>query len=119
MIAGDGGARLAVAAWLILAARAIASIPFVRTQIARLHHGTASLTPTDTFQVAAVVIALAAVVVDERGGPSARVPSLCSPPAQVWWTRRRAIPAAKVIGLTQMGLGVALVAATAVGTLFV
>jgi hypothetical protein len=116
VIAGDGSTRLAIAAWMILAARAIASIPFVRTQIARLHRGSAALASTDAFQLSAGAIALAAVAVDDRMVVGAGA-VLVLAATQAWWTRRRYIPAAKVIGLTQMALGFALVAATAAGTL--
>jgi len=46
----------------------MASIPFVRTQIARLHHGSAPVASSGAFQVAAVAIALGAAAVDWRVG---------------------------------------------------
>ena len=41
-IAGGETGRLAVGLWLVIAARAVASIPFVRVQIDRLRHGSGS-----------------------------------------------------------------------------
>ena len=64
ILAGGGGARLAAAAWLVLTARSVASIPFVRTQIARLHHGTAPIATSDAFQAAGVLIGIGAAAVD-------------------------------------------------------
>ena len=42
-VAGDEGWRLAVALWMMLAARAVASIPYVRTQIVRARRGSSPL----------------------------------------------------------------------------
>jgi len=114
VIAGDGSGQLAVAAWMILAARASASIPFVRTQIARMRRGAASLGTSDTFQLAGAALALGAAAVDDQVvlGAGAVVALAV---AQAVATRRRNIPPVKVIGVRQMAFGLVVVAATAIG----
>lgn len=115
-VAGGGGWKLAIAAWLLLAARAVASIPFVRTQIARTRRGTIPLGATSVFQLAAATLALAAVGVDSRVLLGAlAVVALAI--AQAVAIRRTHIPVAQVIGLRQMAAGLLVVAATAVSVL--
>ena len=112
VIAGGEPARLAVAVWAVLAARALASIPFVRTQIRRLRHA-APLGATDAFQVAAALGAVAATIVDHRvvvGATSVVLVALVQMGAL-----RRPVPPAKVVGMRQMAMGLAVVAATAAG----
>ena len=114
VVAGGGSTRLAVAAWLILAARSIGAIPFVRAQIARLHRGVVSTRSSDLFQLLAVAVGAAAAVVD----PAVLVGSVgvvAIAAAHVVWARRSPVPPAKVLGLRQMALGFGLVAATAIG----
>lgn len=116
VVADDGPGTVAIAAWLILAARAIASIPFVRTQIVRLRHGTASLRTTDAMQFAGALVAVAAIAVE----PSAIVGAtavVALAVVQVGWLRHPTVPPAKVLGMIQMGLGLTVVAATAAGVL--
>jgi hypothetical protein len=114
VIAGDGDAMLAGAAWMILAARAFASIPYVRTQIVRTRRATVRLAPTDALQGFAALVAAGALVVDEQVllGTCAVVVLAA---AQSIALRREHIPAVKVIGLRQMAAGLAVVAATAIG----
>ena len=114
-IAGDAGTRLAMALWLILAARAVASIPFVRTLIARLHGRAASPATSDAAQAIGALVALAAIAVDAAvlaGAIAVLVVAL----VQVRWIRRP-IPPVKVVGLRQMLIGLAVVAVTAAGVL--
>lgn len=114
IVAGDETNRLALAASMILGGRAIASIPFVRTQIARLRHGHAVLTATNVFQVAGAVLAVTAIAVDERVTAGA-VAVVVVAALQAGWMRRPTVPVAKIIGMQQMALGLAIVAATAIG----
>jgi hypothetical protein len=51
---------------MILAARSLASIPYVRTQIARTHRRPTSLPATDAFQFTGAGLAVLAVAVDDR-----------------------------------------------------
>jgi len=114
IIAGDGPARLAAAAWLVLAARSIGAIPFIRTQIGRLHRGLVDTRSSDLFQLLALAVAAVAAFVE----PDVLVGSIAVAAIVVLhlvWVRRSPVPPAKVLGLRQMALGFALVAATALG----
>ncbi len=114
VVAGDGAAALAAAAWLVLAARSIGAIPFIRTQIGRLHRGAVSTRSSDLFQLLALVVATIAAVVD----PDVLLGSIAVVVIVVLhlvWVRRSPVPPAKVLGLRQMALGFVLVAATAAG----
>ena len=114
VIAGDGSARLAVAGWMILAARSVGAIPFIRTQILRLHRGAASTRSSDLFQLLALAIAAVAAIVE----PDVLVGSIAVAAIiglHLLWVRRSPVPPAKVLGLRQMALGFGLVIATAIG----
>ena len=114
VIAGGDTIRLSVAVSAVLAARALASIPFVRTQIVRLRHDT-TLGATDAFQVAAALVAIAATVVDYRVVVGAAAVVLVALVQAV--ALRGAVPPAKILGLRQLAMGLAVVAATAAGVL--
>lgn len=116
IVAGGQGWPLAVAVWMMLAARAVASIPYVRTQIVRMRRGSTPLGTTDLFQWAGVAIGFAAVAVDTRVLIGAVAVAAL---ATLQWTslRRAHIPPVKVIGLRQMAVGLVVVATTAVGVL--
>ncbi len=114
VMSGDGNVALAWAAWLILAARSIGAIPFIRTQIARLRRQMAGTRSSDLFQVLAVAVAAVAVVV-EPDVIIAAVVIVTIAVLQLVWVRRSPVPPAKVLGLRQMALGLVLVAATAIG----
>jgi hypothetical protein len=114
-IADGRSARLAVGLWLVLAARAVAAIPFVRVQIMRLRRGTGSTSSSDVAQAVGLAVAAAALLVDDRllVGALAIVALAI---VQSLWVRRDPIPA-KRLGLRQMAMGLGLVAVTAVGVL--
>jgi hypothetical protein len=112
-LAGGAGTRLAIGLWLVLAARAIGSIPFVRVQISRLHPRTTSPATSDRAQAAAAVVAAAAVAVEPAVAAGAlAIGALLV--AQLAWARRPPVPA-KVLGLRQLLLGLAVVGITAAG----
>ncbi len=116
VLAGGRSGGLAAGVWLVLAARAIGAIPFVRVQIMRLRRGHASVLQSDLAQVASVLIVSAAVFADPRllfGLVGVVVLAV----TQSVWVRRPPI-LAKQVGLRQMGLGLALVAVTAGGVLW-
>lgn len=115
VLADGGDGRIAAAAWIVLAARAITAIPFVRAQIARLHdrpNPAALLVAADVTAIVAAVgaawlepsvaagsVAVAAVVIVQR--LSARGP----------------VPRPAVLGARQLVFGLVVVAATALGVL--
>lgn len=111
VIAGEGEPELAVAAWLVLGGRGLASVPFVRTQIRRLHRGDLALGTTDTFQVVGALIALVAFAI-ERSVVAGSLSVVVLAAAQMVWLKRPVAPA-KVTGLRQMAFGFAVVGATA------
>ena len=111
VVAGDGETRLAIAAWLILAGRGLASVPFVRTQIQRLHRGEASLGSTDLFQLLGALLALSAIAL-ESAVVAGSVAVVLLAVAQAAWLRRPAAPP-MVTGYRQMAFGFAVVGATA------
>jgi hypothetical protein len=113
LIADGRSIVLAVGVWLVLAARVIGSVPYVRTQIMRLRRGEGAIRGSDLAQFAAVVVAVVAVVVDHRlvlGAVAVAVVVGC----HLGWTRRPPVEA-KIIGLREMALGLAIVLATAAG----
>jgi hypothetical protein len=115
-LAGGAGAALAAGLWLVLAGRSIAAIPFVRVQIARWRGGSPGANggdPARAGAIAGVAVALVAVALDVRLALGAAV-VLAAVGLHWWWSRRPPSPA-KVVGLQQLALGMALVATTAVG----
>jgi hypothetical protein len=114
LAAGRSG-WLAASLWLILTARAIGSIPFVRVQIVRLRRGEGPVWSSDVAQVASVVVGLAAIAVDNRAVAGAVGVAVLAA-LQAGWTRRPPQPARR-LGLRQMAAGLGLVAATALGVL--
>jgi hypothetical protein len=112
-LAGDASWRLALALWIILAARAVASVPFARVQVLRLRSTPPPTTTSDIGQVAALAVAALAVMVESSvlaGAVAVAVVAL----VQFAWSRGPARPA-KVVGFSQLGFGLAVVVATAIG----
>jgi len=102
--------------WLVLTARAIGAIPFVRVQIFRLRRGHGPVRHSDLAQVTAVAIATMAMMADRRllaGSVGVLLLAL----ARSVWVRQAPIPA-KRLGVREMAIGIALVASTAVGVLW-
>jgi hypothetical protein len=115
MAAGKPG-RLAIAAWLVLAARSIGAIPFVRVQIVRLRRGAAdprTQNLSSACEVVAVGMGGVAVIVDQRWWPGAAGLVAIAVLQTVWL--RRPPTVAKVLGMRQMALGLGLVAVAAIG----
>ena len=86
VLAGGGTTSVAIAAWILLAARAIASVTFARVQVTR---GRSQATPrvaSDVAQVAGVVGALVACAVDADAAVGA-VCVLAVAIAQFAWSR--------------------------------
>jgi hypothetical protein len=105
--------RLAIALWMVLAARATASVPFARGQVRRVRSGAQPLLVTDVGQLGGAILAVGAWAVDSDvllGSIAVLVVVV----AQLVWSRRPARPA-KVVGLRQLALGLVVVAATATG----
>ena len=115
VVAGGAPTAVALVAWAVLAARSIAAIPYVRTQVQRLHRPTAAPGPggSDLAQVAGVVVAAAAVAVE----PAAAVGALAvaaTAVVRVVGVRRPPVPAVR-LGAVESAHGLLVVVATAVG----
>jgi hypothetical protein len=111
--AGGADWPLALGLWLVLGARILSSIPHVRAQVLRLHghHAPGSLTLVG--DVAALLVAAGAVLLDASLLLGAlAIAALIG--IQRFTLLRPARPA-RVLGVRQMILGFAVVAATAVG----
>lgn len=115
VLAGGGDARLAIGAWLVLAARATTSIPHVRAQIARLHGRASPTRAAAAGDVAAVALVAAAVALD---------PSLAAGAVAVVVVMAlqrlatgKPVPRPVVLGLRQMAMGSGVVIVTALGVL--
>lgn len=115
MVALAGGANpsLAVAMWLVLAARAVTSIPWVRRQVLALHGRADAEPPQMLWDVAAVALAASAVAVSPSavGGTLAVFGVIVLQRAMAGSTQR-----AVVLGIRQTVLGLAVVVATWLGT---
>lgn len=115
LVAHGDDIRLAAAVWLVLAARSVGAIPFVRAQILRARRGITDVRSSDVAQSVAVAIAACAVLF-RRDAAAGAVGVLVLAVVQAWWSRHDP-PAVKVLGLRQMALGLLLVAVTATGVL--
>ncbi len=115
VIASGKGAALAAGVWLVLAARALGAIPFVRIQIMRLRRGHAPVSQSDLAQAVSLAIGLVAFVLDRRLAAGLVWVALLAA-LQTVWVRQAPIPA-KQLGLRQMAIGLGLVALTSAGVL--
>lgn len=113
VLADDRSTMLAIALWTLLAARAIASIPFVRIQLRRLRNQAFRRSASDLAQVVATGIGVLAIAFDEQV-LAGFVALLLLAAFQVGAVRRTP-PRAAIIGSMQLVLGLALVGITAVG----
>lgn len=113
VLADGGDPRLAVGAWLVLAARVATSIPHVRAQIARLHRRPSQERAAVFGDVAALGLGLVAVGLDRglwAGGLAVLVVIALQRAAT-----SRPVPRPVTLGLRQMAVGFAVVLATAAG----
>ena len=115
VLADGGDARLAGGLWLILVARNATSIPFVRDQIARLHHRPPSPTTLIVADLVSLGAATAAVWLD----PALAVGAVAVAGIVVYQrlSARRVPARATVVGLREMALGLGLVVVAAAGVL--
>ncbi len=113
VLADGGGARLAVGAWLVLGARAVTSIPYVRGMIARLHGRPQPTALSALADIAALVSVVAAIILDH-----ALIIGCAAVVLVINIQRfggRGSVPRPAVIGAQQMTMGFTVVVATAIG----
>jgi hypothetical protein len=106
VLAGGGAASVAAGAWLVIAARAVASLPYVRFQLQRARRRPARRWAEDLAQLAAVAMVLAGVGLGWlpwRAG----VPVFGLAAVQLTLARLAPPSKATVVGLQQLFLGVA------------
>jgi hypothetical protein len=107
VLAGGGDVSLAIAAWAVVAARATASLPFVRYQ---LHRTGARSLPRIGSDGAQVGVGLAAVAAGAAGWwPWPVVGALVALAGMQLALARLAVPRAAFVGVQQLVLGLALV----------
>ncbi len=112
-LAGGTSARLALALWLIVAARVVTSIPFVRARIAAMHHRDSSSGLLVAADVAALVLAVAGVAMDRSVVVGAV--AIVGLVAFQRVASRQPPPRVGIIGVQQVVVGLVVVVATAVG----
>jgi hypothetical protein len=112
-LAGGEGYALSFALWVVLAARATASVPFARVQVQRLHGQPPSPRVSDLAQLTAIAHAVLAVVVDDAVLVGA-LAVVAVTVVQFGWSRGPARPALAV-GFSQLAFGLLVVIATAIG----
>lgn len=114
-LAGGARAGVAVGAWIVLSARALTSIPFVRRQVMTLHGRTGPTWPLVVWDVVAVVVGLAATVLD--GSVLAGSIAVVVVVIVQRLSAARPVSRAAVVGMRQMVLGFVLVLVTWSGVL--
>lgn len=107
VVAGGGGAAVAGAAWLVLAVRAVATLPAVRDQVRRAKGRPAARRTADLTQLAALVVAVVAVAAGWWPWPILVAVALLVA-VQLAMSFRRPVPA-PVIGVQQLVLGLVLI----------
>lgn len=105
--------RLAAAAWMVIAARVVTSIPHVRTQVARIHSRSVGAAAAVGGDVAALALAAGATVVDHRLAAGAVAVAVLVVAQRV--LAAGPAPRAVVVGMRQTILGVAVAVAAAFG----
>ncbi len=109
VLAADGGAVLAAGAWLVIVARAVASLPFVRFQLRRVKHQAHRRWAQDLAQAAAVALVVVGFVLGWLP-PVAAGAVLALATVQLALARTHP-PRAVIVGVQQLVFGLAVVIA--------
>ena len=115
ILAGAGSTALAVGLWVVVSARAVAAIPYARTQVFRAHGRPIERWHNDLPQLVAVTGVAAAWALDAI--PFAPVVAVAAIALFDIVAVRGPVQRAVVIGLQQMGFGIVVVAVTAIAVL--
>lgn len=113
VLAGGRNTAFAAAVWLVLAARTVTSIAWVRAQVARLHGHASSARAMTAADLAAIALAATAVIVDRRLIAGAVAVAVVLATQRTWG--RTDPPRPVVLGMRQMALGFGVALVTAVG----
>lgn len=114
-LAGGEAAPRAVGLWVVLAARAIAAIPYARCQVFRARRRPGPMWHSDLAQAVSVAAAGVAWLLDVL--PVTPLVAVALIAAFNVVAVRRPVPPVKVIGLQQMAFGLTVVAITATAVL--
>lgn len=115
VVAGGGTTRLAVAMWLVAAARSVASVVFVRVQISRSRSQPHTVWHSDAAQLLAVgSLAVGWLTIDV---PPASLIALGVAASFQVISARRVVPTVAIVGAQQMAIGLGVVFTTALGVL--
>lgn len=117
VLAGGGDTTVAIAMWMVLAARAVTSVPWVVRLVQRLHHRPEQPRITTFCDIAAALLAAIAVAVESRAALGTAA-VLVVIGLQRLGASAATLPPAKVLGFRQMGFGLGVVALSAVGVLW-
>jgi hypothetical protein len=116
IVLADGvSSPLAVGLWLVLAARVLTAIPFIRRQVAALHGRSTPAWPLALWDLGAIAVAAAAVALDRSLAAGAVAVGAVVVAQRL--STLRPTPRAVVLGIRQMVLGLAVVVATWLGVL--
>lgn len=107
VLAGGAAGAAAAGAWVVVAARAIATIPFVRLQLRRAKRQSHSVARSDLAQALALVLTLGGLGVGWVPMPAVAAVAVLG--AVQVWLARLAVPKTAVIGAQQVVLGLAVV----------
>lgn len=114
-LAGGDTALVAAGLWCVAAARAVATIPFVRLQLRRAKDQAHNRRTSDAAQAVAVGAAAVGWALDAV--PTAGLAAILGLAAVHTWLARRPPPATPVLGAQEVVFGLTVVLATALGAL--
>lgn len=116
IVLADGGTpALAYGLWVVVAARAVAAIPFVRLQLKRAKRQRADVGGSDTAQVLAVLVAIGGVVFADA--PVAAVGVIAGLAVFHGAAARLPVPRVAIIGAQQVVLGLTVILTTALAAI--
>lgn len=116
IVLADGGSKtLAAGLWIVIAARSVATIPFVRLQLRRKKEQAFQFWTSDLAQLAAVAAAVLAWIADLVSLPA--VLAIATLALVQFVLSRRPVPAVQVVGAQQVVFGLAVVLTAGLGAL--
>lgn len=107
ILAGAGGWPVALGAWVVVAARSVGTIPFVRLQLRRRKSQPHRIGASDLAQASSMLLAVGGALLDWV--PWVAVLAVTALAAVQAWLSRIAVPRTEVIGAQQVVLGLAVV----------
>lgn len=115
ILADSGAPDLAYGLWLVVAARAIAAVPFVRLQVKRAKQQPAKGATSDAAQVIAILVAIGGVSI--ASAPMAAVAAIAGLAIFHVIAARSTVPRIAVVGAQQVVLGLTVVLVTGLAAL--